>query len=276
MSGVKRVEQVKMSNITFSELKKQARGGYVSYINLKEDSGKSGKLLLQTPQLFCPFGASYYRQDGAPADEKPKYTVRLSLDEKVAQVSQLKSLLNQMDEAVCTKACKNRKWLQQLGLGKKKGDNKMSTVEVLYNSIVKPSAKEEYPDAINLKVPVDWSGNKDFAMSLYDKTKNEINLTYDNIEQYLPKLCELKTIIHVSHVWFVGKKFGITIKLLQAMVYPKETISGYAFLGNDDAEESEEEEEEEQEKEEEEEEEEEEEVEEEEEEEVEFESEDDE
>ena len=56
----------------------------------------------------------------------------------------------------------------------------------------------------------------------------------------LPKLSELKGLIQVSHVWFVSGKFGITLKLLQALTYPKESLSGLSLLDDSDDEEEEE------------------------------------
>ena len=59
---------------------------------------------------------------------------------------------------------------------------------------------------------------------------------FDNIEQMIPKLSELKGLIQVSHVWFVSGKFGITIKLLQALTYPKESLSGLSLMDDSDSE----------------------------------------
>ena len=76
--------------------------------------------------------------------------------------------------------------------------------------------------------------NKQPALQLYGKNKDKLDVTFETIEQLLPKLSELKGLIQISNVWFVSKKFGITIKLLQGMVYPKETLSGFSLLDDSD------------------------------------------
>ena len=66
-----------------------------------------------------------------------------------------------------------------------------------------------------------------------------MDVTYENIEQLLPKFSEVKALLQVSHVWFVSGKFGITIKILQGVVFAKESLSGLALLDDSDDEESE-------------------------------------
>ena len=99
MSFVQKSSSVKTSNITFSELKKQGKGGYVAYINYK-NGDKSQRLVLQTPKIFCPFGASTYKKEELPTGQKPKYTVPMSLDTKDANIKTLKKVLVAIDELV--------------------------------------------------------------------------------------------------------------------------------------------------------------------------------
>ncbi len=167
----------------------------------------------------------------------PKYNVQLSLDEKVKGVADFVKLLSGLDKIVKKRALKNKDWKKQLP----KGLDEIA-LKYCYKSTVKPSGNEKYADSVNTKVPVDWN-NKQPALQLYGKKKDKLDVTFETIENLLPKLSELKGLIQISNVWFVNKKFGITIKLLQGMVYPKETLSGFSLLDDSDDEGSEEEEE---------------------------------
>ena len=107
---------------------------------------------------------------------------------------------------------------------------------MLYTKIVKESNNDKYPDSFTPKVPIDWK-NGTPAIQLYSKSKQKLEVTFDNIEQLLPRLSEIKGLIQISHVWFVSKKFGVTLKILQGVVYQKESLSGYSLMDDSDEEE---------------------------------------
>ena len=229
MSFVKRVSEIDVKNVEFSDLKKGVKGGMTSYINIKNVSnGKTERLILQLPKLFAPFGSNYFNPENKSFEEQmPKYNVSLALNEDVKGVKELKDFLKKLDKAVCKKALKNKDWKKQLDKGMdEKG------LKYAYKPTVKPSTNEKYPDSLNPKVPVDWN-NKTPALQLFSKNREKLELTFDNIEQLLPKLCEMKGIIQICSVWFVSKKFGVTIKLLQGMVYLREGLTGCALIGSD-------------------------------------------
>ena len=232
---VKRSTDLSISNVVFSELKKQGKGGHLSFVNYKDSTtGKTQRLIIQLPKMFAPFGASCFKQDG-PTDQLPKYNVTMALDETAKGVSALKAFMTKLDKLVCKKALKNKEWKKQLS---KKLNEAM--LEAFYTPVVRASSNEKYPDSMNLKVPINWTTSEP-ALQLYGKNKDKLDLTFDNIEQLLPKLSELKGLVQVSHVWFVSKKFGVTLKLLQGMVYPKETLTGYSLADDSDSEEEDEE-----------------------------------
>jgi len=210
----------------------------MSFVNYKVE-GKSQKCVIQTPKMFAPFGASTFKQDGKP-DQTPKYDIQLSLDTKDKKIKSLKDFLEGLDEMVCKYAAKNKDWLKQLQYKNKKKKSVDQVAEDLednkYTSIIKVSKNEKYPDVFKVKVPIDWKTSQP-AVQLYGKNKNKLELTFDNIEQLLPKLSEIKGLIQISHVWFVSGKFGIVIKLLQAVTYPKESLSGLSLMDDSDNEE---------------------------------------
>ena len=235
--SVLRSSQVVVSQIVFSELKK-AGPSKTSYVNYQDaTTGKSQRLIVQFPKMFAPFGASYYNPDNTPISEKmPKYNVQLSLDEKVKGVADFVKLLSSLDKLIKKKALKSKDWKKQLPKGIDEAG-----LKYCYKPVVKASGNEKYSDSVNTKVPVDWN-NKQPALQLYGKKKDKLDVTFETIENLLPKLSELKGLVQISNVWFVNKKFGLTIKLLQGMVYPKESLSGFSLLDDSDEEEEEEEE----------------------------------
>ena len=254
MSLVQKVTTLKASNVVFSDLKKQGKGGYISYINYK-NGDKNQRLIIQIPKMFSPFGASAYKKEEAIKNgQLPKYNVGLSLDTTDKKIKALKDFLQELDQLTCKTAAGNKEWLKQLQYKNKKKKSKDEVAEDLednkYKPVVRESKNEKYPDTFNTKVPIDWKSSQP-ALQLYNKQKQKLDVTFDNIEELLPKLSELKGLIQISHVWFVGQGFGVTIKLLQALTFPKESLSGYSLMDDSDdeeeseAEESEDEEEEE-------------------------------
>ena len=252
MSLVQKVSALKTSNIVFSDLKKQGKGGFLSFVNYK-NGDKNQRLIIQIPKMFSPFGASTYKKEELPKGQLPKYNVGLSLDTTDKKIKALKDFLQSLDKLACKTAASNKNWLKQLSYKNKKKKGVEGIMEDLednkYSTIIKESKNEKYPDTFAPKVPIDWK-NEQPALQIYNKQKQKLDVTFDNIEQLLPKLSELKGLIQVSHVWFVSGKFGITLKILQALSFPKETLSGLSLLDDsDDEAESEEEEEEEEEEE---------------------------
>ena len=227
---------LKSSQVIFSDLKKVGKGGKTSYINYKnEKTGKTERLLIQIPKLFAPFGASTYKKEELPAGQMPKYNVSLALDTKVKGVTDLVTFLNKLDKLVCKKALKNKDWKKQLDKGMDE-----EGLKYCYKPTIKASTNEKYPDSLNTKVPIDWN-KKQPALQLFSKSREKLDINFDTIENLLPKLSELKGLIQICSVWFVSKKFGVTIKLLQGMVYPKEGLVGCALIDESDDEDSEEE-----------------------------------
>ena len=238
---VQKVESLNTSNVVFSELKKMGKGGaMMSYVNYKVD-GKSKKLIIQIPKMFAPFGASTYKKEELPAGQLPKYDVQLSLDTKDKKIKALKEFLEGLDELACKHAASNKEWLKQLAYKNKKKKSKDEVAEDLednkYTTIYKEPRDEKYPGTFKVKIPVDYKTQQP-AVQVYNKNKQKMELTFDTIEQVLPKLLEMKAVVQISHVWFVSGKFGIVLKMLQCMTYQRESLSGLSLL--DDSEEEEE------------------------------------
>jgi hypothetical protein len=47
--------------------------------------------------------------------------------------------------------------------------------------------------------------------------------------QSIEKQSKVMCIVEVNQIWFIDKKFGITIKLLQVLLQPSKTLPKFAF-----------------------------------------------
>ena len=231
---IQKVSALSTSQVSFSEARKQGKTMNVAYVQYKPAGAKrTTRLIAQTPKMFCPFGANYYNPNNEKID-MPKYSVAFSLKKDEGKINQLRAFLESLDEAIIDEAMKNKAWLKLLKIKKPV----RAVLENVYSGVVKEARDEKYPPTFVAKVPIDWN-NSALKLDLYDKSQNNLHVTFDNIEEMLPKLSEMRALIHVSHIWFVGGKFGVALKLVQGIVYQKESISGFAFCDESDNEEEE-------------------------------------
>lgn len=92
-----------------------------------------------------------------------------------------------------------------------KRENKTDYGELIYFPLMKPN--ENYPQLIKIILPRDQYGN--FETVVFDKDKNKILLTEDNIEQVLLRGVVFKGVIECIKVWNFNGKFGSIWKLCQ-------------------------------------------------------------
>ena len=222
--------------IEFAQFKKNKRGGGIVY--MKYDNPKAGKhnVFLQTPKMYCPFGASAFKKEDLKDGEVPKYSLQLSFrgHEDNKPVDDLKEKLESFDNMIVEEVLKNKELQANLGLSNKKNLSK-DTISVLHSPMVRYPAKPEYAATLNVKLPVVY-GTDTFQTDLYGKDKTKIELTYENIEDVLPARCEVRALLQITAVWIIGNKFGISVRASQLVVYPSETLSGYSFLDSSDVE----------------------------------------
>ncbi len=234
-----KVEELNIKSVKLSDIKKYTKTS-MSFVNYNGD-----KLLIALPKMFSPFGASSFNEaEDKKVGNPPKFAVQLSLDTKDKTIAQLRTFLQKLDNLILTTASKNKKWQSAVGYKNKKNkpssDVRDDLEENKYHTIVKAS-NNDYPDLIKANVPVD-NKSKEISLVLYDTNKDKVNVDRDNITTLLPKLTQMKSLIQISHVWFVSGKFGVIVKILQALPVPKKTITGFACLEDTDDEGEEEEE----------------------------------
>ena len=222
----------KLSDVSFSDLKRQ-KSGYVSWVNVK-DKGRMKRIYVKTPKMFAPFGATNY--NAGDVSQKNKFSVALSFKgiEESEDLQTLRKLLERLDDMVVDNTCKNKDWRKQIS---KKTVSK-EVIETNYTNVYREGnddGDKKYPGLFNLKASVQWTdGTPSVATKVYDNNKTELQIDFDNYGEVIPKLTDMKCIFQVASVWFINKKFGLTLKLVQAKVFANEMAALPDFCFDDD------------------------------------------
>lgn len=82
---------------------------------------------------------------------------------------------------------------------------------------------------LRIKIPF-WEG--EWKCELYDLEENQIfpNETGVYPTDLITKASNIATVIQCGGIWFANGKFGVTWKMLQAVVKPKESLKGKCFI----------------------------------------------
>ena len=199
------------ANVQFSKLRKNKNGGKAVYLN----AGDNKKLYVQFPFMRSPYGLSAFTDEGTG---RTSYSLDLSFDPDNAEAMELHAKLKELDEKIVNEVAKNSKeWLG-------KEFNVAVLKEALYKPIVKPG-KEQYAPTIKLKVLTKPDGS--FVPECYSMQKEQVAL--DTIE----KGQKAMAIIDLNQIWFIDNKFGVTIRLQQALFEQSAKLPSFAFQGLD-------------------------------------------
>ena len=90
--------------------------------------------------------------------------------------------------------------------------------------MVRPG-KEQYPSTIKLKILTKPDGT--FVPESYSMQKQPVPL--DSIE----KGNKAMAIVDLNQIWFIDNKFGVTIRLQQALFEQSAKLPSFAFPGSD-------------------------------------------
>src|SRR5210317_1552520 len=209
------------ASVQFSKLRKNKNGGKAVYLN----AGDNKKLYVQLPFLRSPYGLSAYTDE---ATGRTSYSLDLSFDPDNADAMALHDKLKELDDIIVnTVAANSKEWLG-------KDFNVAVLKEALYKPIVRPG-KEQYPATMKLKILTKPDGT--FVPEAYNTKRESVSL--DTVETGQKVL----TIVDINQIWFIDNKFGVTIRLQQALLEPSAKLPSFAFQGVSSGEEEEEEEE---------------------------------
>ena len=90
-SFVVKHKNLNIKNITFSDIKQTKMGGSNIYIRYKNPANTSQEhnLYVQTPKMFCPFGASAFKQ--TDNTQLPRYNLNLSFGKDKSELKKFQS-----------------------------------------------------------------------------------------------------------------------------------------------------------------------------------------
>lgn len=195
------------SSVVFSKIRKNKNGGRAVYLNGPNNT----KLQLELPKMRAPFGLSSFTDE---ASKKVTYTLPLSFDAD-PETDDLMNKMKILDDIVVKMVAENSvEWL-----GKKYGVPVIK--EALYKPIVTPG-KGDYPATLKLKVLSD-AKTGDFVPEAYNYKRENVELT--SIE----KGQRVKSIVEINQIWFIDNKFGVSVRLQQALLEPSKKLPRFAF-----------------------------------------------
>ena len=197
------------ANVQFSKLRKNKNGGKAVYLN----AGDNKKLYLQFPFMRSPYGMSAFTDE---TTGRTSYSLDLSFDPDNEEAMALHEKLKELDDIIVnTVAANSQEWL-----------GKEFNVEVLKQALYKPMVrpgKEQYPSTIKLKILTKPDGT--FVPESYSMQKQPVPL--DSIE----KGNKAMAIVDLNQIWFIDNKFGVTIRLQQALFEQSAKLPSFAFQG---------------------------------------------
>jgi len=195
------------STVKFSDIKKNKNGGKAVYINSSE--------LIQLPYMRSPFGLSAFTDEST---NRTTYSLDLSFDPDNEEASELCNKLSELDDKIVeTVAANSVEWL-----GKEYSVAVLK--EALYKPMVRPG-KEPYPATLKLKVMTNPNG--EFVPEVYNPAKEMIPV--DSIDKGSRVMC----IVDINQIWFIDNKFGVSVRLKQALCQQTTKLKSFAFQGLD-------------------------------------------
>lgn len=202
------------ANVSFGKADVMRNGGKI--VNLSYPGSR--RIQLQTPTVSLPFGVNEPFKGGNGGDVQ-SYSVDLSFrgyDENAAMGKFLEKM-RAIDALVLKKAHESSvEWF-----GKQ---TSAEVIQELYRPLVRDAKDPQYAPTMKVKIPV--VGGVPSA-SFFDEDRNPVQM------DYLSKGTTAKFIIEVSSVWFVNKNFGVTWRLVQALVVSRPSTTtgpgGFAF-----------------------------------------------
>lgn len=206
-------KDINTNNFKYSEVKVLASGAKAVYINYG-----SGKLRIQTPVMFLPYGVSEGFED-KKADKKvenkvKKYNLTLSFkgQDENPKIEIFLNKMKEIENKIINDAFDNREpWF------KDDFDGNKAIVSRLFSPIIKIDKDKntgkvigKYPPTINFKLPFDMVNDK-FNFQSFNMDDNEV-IDFGEIAGKL-KSGKAQLIVELNSIWFAGGKFGCTWKI---------------------------------------------------------------
>ena len=199
---MKSITNFDTNTLVFSGLRKNAKGGKMVYVNTVGGS----KAQFELPVLRSPFGLSSYTDQSSGVTS---YSLDLSLEDDV-----LIQKIKDIETLVLDHVVKNSEEL----LGKRYNEEVIK--QALFKSCIRESKEGKYAPTIKLKI---LKRDGKFVPEAYDSSR--CMTTLDTLQ----KGQRVKTIVDFNQIWIIDNKFGLSVRLLQAMLLPTSELKGCAF-----------------------------------------------
>ena len=216
---ITKISELSVSDIKFSDVRKNSKGGKVVYLNHKA----GGKLMLKLPALRAPFGLSTFTDEGS--GKVTSTNLPLSVDNPAVGAR-----LDEINKAVLGFVYDHCEEI----MGKKMG---RETLAEMFKAPFKPSAKEGYSPILNLKVITDPATGS-IKTESYDASGTDVPL--DSLE----KGQTVTTLVELSQIWRTPAGFGATYRVHQVKFSAANKLPSRALVESEDEEEEDEEDEE--------------------------------
>jgi hypothetical protein len=209
-----------VARLVFDKCKTLNTGGKAIYVSY---AGRP--CIMQTPEMKAPFGVSVWPGENGMPD---KYSLDVSFDglEQREPLRTFLAALSAIDRRMVIEAMENSQpWF-------KKRFPSVDVVNELYTTTVKvPKEKDtgevstRYQPTFKMSLPM-----KDgkFAFPVFGPDRSEIDLV-EWVESGRSKGARVQAIVHLTSVWIVGTKFGLSWKVKQLKLSEQTRLSGYAF-----------------------------------------------
>ena len=179
-------------------------------------STKDGKpLRITTPRMYMPFGVSGF----TPEVGQTKYNIDFSMkghDEDGNYVEKFYQTLRAIEDKIIESVSEQ----SDIIFGKMMTKDELAP---MFNSNIKESPDREP----KFRVKVDTTIDGDIKASVCDPEKNVLN---DTAENGLYARNTGLAIVELNSVYFLNRKFGITWKLYNLMVFEPQRLKGFQFV----------------------------------------------
>ena len=216
-------------NIKYSSPKTNSVGGKsVNIFNKLTNS----RLNISTPMMLTWGASDYVDKSSGQGNGKFEMTLQFpNEDYKNEEASTFLENLKKFEDKIKSDAMNHSKdWFGKI-------HKSLDVLEALYSPMLKYSKDKNTGEfdltkapSIRVKIPI-WEGN--WRCEVYDDegTKLFPNTTGSTPVDLIPKATNVKVLMTCGGIWFANGKFGITWKLVQAMVQkPRPQLSGRCFL----------------------------------------------
>lgn len=233
-----KIADIKIENIKIAAPRPNKKGGKSIYINYDYEDGRGLKpLRIQMPKMKIPFGISAFVQDRKDDNTPTEYStdnLEFSLGERENIIKKLEEIDNLVFNTALEKSIEyfNQKRTKDVL-------EAFFTRTVKYNKDKEGNIINNYPPRIKTKLYKGEQGK--YSVDVFDSNKQKVKMDIYNYDTVLPRGCDAVCLLECAGIWVVSGKFGVTWRPKQMLVYKADnSLDGFAFIPDEDVEETEE------------------------------------